>query len=280
MVAILTPWTKRAQPPNGRQRPARGRPLSRDLLILYQGHHDVECASGIVPVRTGVTKTTGLKGRSNTFAGGAEGTSDLNFGVVAGTVRSHIDQPTTWAFLATSHVIAETALACQTDLNNDRGWQIGYVTSGVVVGIGVTFVGSSGNLRSNISPVPATDTLYTYVCTYDGVSPDSTHLAMYLNGVSYAPAFDSGPTGTTGTIVDPMYIGRRRFDTALSHNGDIVLAAIAQRAWTDAEVKSFHDNPWQLFEPVRNTPYSFLGPGVTGNTYNIISPTFRTTLID
>ncbi len=259
MAAILTPWGKRIIAPDGRVRPARGNQLVQGGVFLYHGHHDLEMIAGLQATRTGATKTTARHGRISSFAGGSEGAADLNFGTYAATASLHDTQSATWAFLARSHSPSSTALACQTDVNNDRGWQLGYVNSG----LGLSFVRSGSNMRTSVTH-PAADTWFSVVATFraTGSAPLASDVKIYVDGLD-GGATGGDSAGTSGPATsESLYIGRRRWDTPLSHDGDVALGFIAQRVWSDAEARAWHDNPWQLFEASSNPVFSFVGQAI------------------
>lgn len=260
MVTILTPWAKRATVPDKRVRLNQNNPLSQGLVLAWSGHHGLDVVSGIRPTLTGVTPSTAQYGRAWSFAGGAEGVSDINFGTYSATANLH-QSPATWAFLIfNAGAISQTALACHCDANVDRGFSIGWHSDGSGFGLGAVLIRSSTNIRRRLTVQPADFTQYSLVVTYDGGSA-SSGLNLWLNGALGSMATGTNASGTTGAATsESLYLGRRRFDTTLSNNNTIALALIANRTWTEAEVSSFHQNPWQVFEESRShVTFSFSG---------------------
>jgi hypothetical protein len=132
----------------------------------------------------------------------------------------------------------------------------------------------------NTGAIPPDFTYYTLVCTSDG-SGTEAGLKVYVNGPEGTYFTGSNGAGTTGVASsESLYLGRRRFDTALSNNGVMTQAVIAGRTWTDAEARAFYENPWQIYEPVRNTLYSFLGVASPGTPIDVTEFPLRRNFID
>jgi hypothetical protein len=218
--------------------------LTRGLVLGWRAHEPIDLTSGVKPTETGVSRAH----KAYAFKGGAEAASDLNFGLHASTNDLH-EQPATFAFLATSNVISETALACHTDANSDRGWSVGYHyddhTGPQVFGLGLVHVAASTNLRVITTTLPPAGSLYTLVIASDSTSAGTK---IWVNGAPGTLSASPDATGGSGVAsAESLYLGRRRFDTALSHNGRIYVAAIANRVWTAAEALAFHRDPYSLW---------------------------------
>jgi hypothetical protein len=263
MVGILTPWSKRVLPPDGRVGPAYGNPLLKEAAVLYHGHHNLEYlgrAASPRPTLTGVTPITKNVGRGWSFPGGSEGAADINFGTCAATADlGGTGVPATWAFIALSHVLNETALACHTDANIADGWSVGYHNSD----LGIALTRSGANLRvAAVSGISSgrwqADTVYSAVYTFTGVlGAGPSAVSIYLNGLQEDSNGDGDSGSTSPASAESLYLGRRRYDTALSHNGQIFLALISRRLWSETDVRAFHDNPWQVFQRSANRVFSF-----------------------
>lgn len=252
MVTILTPWAKRAAAPDKRVRLNQDNPLAQGLVFAWSGHQGLDVVSGIRPTFTNVTPSTVQYGRSWSFAGGAEGNSEINFGPYLPTANLH-DSPATWAFLVKdTGAISGTALACHTDANNDRGWSVGWHDDSSFPGLGVVMVRATANLRKVTTTQPADHTSYALVITYEGGNTASS-IRIYLDGrLATMPTGQDGSGSTGVASSESLYLGRRRFDDPLSSNATVALGLIANRVWSDAEVSDFYLNPWQMFEESRS----------------------------
>jgi hypothetical protein len=218
--------------------------LTRGLVLAWRANEPIDLTSGVKPTETGLSRGQ----KSWKFAGGAEGASDANFGLHASTNNLHT-QPATFAFLATSNVLSETALACHTDANSDRGWSVGYHyddhTGPQVFGLGLVHVAASTNLRVITTTLPPAGSIYSLVIASDSTSAGTK---IWLNGVPATLSASPDATGGSGVAsAESLYLGRRRFDTALSHNGSIYVATISNRVWTAAEALAFHRDPYSLW---------------------------------
>jgi predicted GNAT family acetyltransferase len=265
MPAIFIPRTRRLLVPDGAVRLAGASPLVRGLEFAWLGGQRRSLVRNLSGTPTGVALATSRAGRATAFAGGAEGASDINFGTYSRTSDLH-EQPATFAFLATSNVLSETALACHTDANSDRGWSVGYHyddhTGPQVFGLGLVHVAASTNLRVITTTLPPAGSLYALVIASNSTSAGTK---IWLNGVPCALSASPDATGGSGIAsAESLYLGRRRFDTALSHNGKISLALIASRVWSDSEVAAFSSNPFGFLETPSRAVYSW-GVAVGGS---------------
>lgn len=262
-MAILNLW--RSPTPGSPSQINQSSILSKGLKFAFSGHHGIDLLSGTRPTSTSVTRSTNANCRGWTFTGGAEGDSDLNFGTVAATADLH-EHPATWAFYCTAASAGATCLAAQNDGNAvDRGWQVG----GVNNNIGMSMERSGTNINSAITETVPANTPFTLVVTSLGTDV-AADISIYLNGLPGTPTGQTAGSGTTGpATAQNLYLGRRRFVGAASHSGDIFVALIADRIWSAAEITSFHNNPYQVFQsPGLQLPayVEVIGSGTIGGT--------------
>jgi hypothetical protein len=216
--------------------------LNRGCIFCWSGYTAGNFTG--TPVKTGVSKVALGQHRAWSFAGGAEAASDMNFGALATTADLH-EQPATWAFVASAPDLTQCALACQTDANVAKGWSVGYHRGTSNFGLGVCFIRSTTNLRKTITELP-TGT-FVFSVSYAGGNAASG-VSLYLNGRPATTYETQDGVGTsTPATAESLYLGRRRYDTALSHSGKIALAFIANRIWSDAEHRAFAANPFRVF---------------------------------
>lgn len=260
-MPILGPW--RGSAPGSPSTINGASSLARGLLFAFSGHHGYDLVSGTRPANTAVSESTAFGKRSWLFSGGSAGSSELNFGLNT-TTNNLGHSPATWAFVATVDALTDVALACQSDSNSVAGWQIGYRAA--VGAIGVEMVRASNNIRQQISEIPASNVPFSFVVTYDGTE-FAAGVKIYLNGVpGTLTGSADGNGGTAPTTTEPLYLGRHRYSNAIDHNGNIFVALIANRVWTDAEARSFHSNPYQAFViPSAPALRTGVGSGMSAN---------------
>jgi len=96
----------------------------------------------------------------------------------------------------------------------------------------------------------------TAVGTYDG-----TNIKIFTNGRLAGTTAASAPvTNASGQITQLLNHDGTTRGVTYSGNG-VPLAAIWNRALTDAEVAEVSENPWQLFRP-QSAPVIFFGPAI------------------
>lgn len=239
----------------------RAHSLASGLVFAWAGSLGVDLVGGIRPTINNVTLDQSVLGKAWRFSNHstltqAQGFSDLNFGTVSATAALTAG-PSTYAFLATVTLPNLCGFAAQNDGVNSNGptvgWQI-YCTpsSGLACSFGrsVTNVQNISNQSLDYGK-PA-----VVVVTFDGANLRSGS-NIYLNGRLCSV---TGGTNGSGTATLPssqnLYLGRRRFDTALSHSGDIIVALLANRIWTLGEINEFTKDPFVVFAPRRATVYS------------------------
>jgi hypothetical protein len=226
---------------------------SKGLVFAFSGHHGLDLISGTRPVNTATTEVATYNNSRTWNFTGAVGSSQLDFGTPA--ITSDLGEtPATWAFLATTHVLAETQFACQSDNNSQAGWNIGFRNG---TALGAEMPGSSGNLKNFISESPSLDTPFTFIVTFDGGAL-AAGIKCYLNGRLGTPTGGTDLSGVrSAATAEHLLLGRRRFNNAASHNGTISVALIANRVWSESEARAFHNNPYSVFQPLNNIIYSF-----------------------
>jgi hypothetical protein len=244
----------------GRYWPTRlkgGSALAKGLVFAWAGNYGIELVNGWKPTNNNVWKSKFAGKTSWRFRGAAVGNSDFNFGpqTVTGNLGA---APCTFAFYCTVAQPNLLALAAQNDAVNSNGpttgWQI-YCSpsSNIAASFGrtVTNVQAIGNQSLNVHQ-PS-----TVVVTFDGGNLRSG-INIYLNNQLGGYTGGTNGTGTSGDAsAQTLYLGRRRFDTPLSHMGEIMVAMFANRQWSRAEVEQFSSNPYGMFQPARSMAYSF-----------------------
>lgn len=208
---------------------------------------DIEIVSSLPIARAGSTKPTltcGVAGRGTSFTSGTAATSYLDLGVPKGPTVDMARAPFTMFGVFTCGSTANVALFERNDANATN---IGFVfgaSRNNQLGIEIE---NNTNLRRTIteSIVSGVNTL---VVTHDG-SQTAANCNIYLNGVLGTVALSQNGAGGQGSdTAQNLYIGRNVFATSHTHDGLIFLTGCFKRIWTAAEVMSFHNNPWQIFQ--------------------------------
>ena len=178
-----------------------------------------------------------ILGRKFTQSGTYQ-SSQVNFGLYVPTNNLHAS-PATWLFYTNIISASNIALACQTDSDSTRGWQIG--TNGGRLYLGL--VRSSSDIRRSINNNTLTG-IHRIAVTYDGTETN-TGIRIYVDGVEQTYFTSSGPSGTTGpNTTDPLCLGTQRWDTTQSYGGVIFNARFYQRVLSTAEIKVFNQDPY------------------------------------
>lgn len=244
--------------------------LSKGLIFAFSGHHGLDLVSGTRPTNTGAVENATFNKRGWAFAGGALGASQLDFGTLATTAGMQTG-PATWAFFTISND-GNVQLATQNDNNGSQGWQVGS-DRGNSATLGLEFPGAGQDLRKSISDTTPINTPFTAVYTTDGTLT-AAGVNIYLNGVRGTTNVSIDSLGGSGAATThPVLLGAKQYLAAASYNGTIFVALMANRIWSDAEVKSFHANPYQVFETPLASTFSFSNdaPGSIAGTIAAIS---------
>ncbi len=272
-MTYFSPQRRRSRQPAGPARPELGSPLLREAAFLWSGHDGVDLIGGAAPsVQGNAVPSTSAGSKTWSFLGGGENASNLDFGARRSTGGLALG-PATWAFVASLRTLSSFALASQVDNNVDSGWQVAWIDSD----FGLEFIASGNNMRTSCATfassgrVPVAGQQFSVVMTNSG-SPTVAACHIYVNGYDEVVTGDDA-VGTQGDASgQSLYLGRQHVDTQQSFDGDIALAVMASREWSDAEARSFHENPWQIFssDPVRT--YSFLDPPPADPSSAVLPP--------
>jgi hypothetical protein len=198
-------------------------------------------------------------GRKFTQSGSYQ-SSQINFGLYVPTNFLH-GSPATWLFYTNIASASNIALACQTDSDGSRGWQVGTNDGRLYLGL----VRSSSDIRKSINNNALTG-IHRIAVTYDGTETNTgTHI--YVDGVEQTYFTSSGPSGsTTPNTADPLLLGTQRWDTAQSYGGIIFNARFYQRVLSTAEIQTFSQDPYVGFVYAKSTStfgqFIFSGDGV------------------
>lgn len=136
-----------------------------------------------------------------------------------------------------------------------------YVNGGGLIGTNMVVEGAA----------PAAGHVKFAVATY---YPSASRLRLYINGnlVSSWGVSTAIPTAT-----DSLRIARRGYSGFEDYlNGQIALAFVANREWTESEVRNAWINPWQLFAPL-SSPIFYSLPAA-GGAYTLFADTGAFTL--
>lgn len=246
MATGLFPRRVRTTPVTGQGavRLATGNPLTRAAAFCYVGHLSQEILTGTKPtIATNASKRATVKGPSWHFTGTTP--SNLNFGSIVATRNLDIS-PTgaTWAFLAQVPATTNLALA---DQSGNGGWAVQYRSR-------ITF---SAYRPTNDLTQGASDTIpanlpFTLVVVYNGVAGDlAANFNIYLNGQACSLTGSTNGSGVRPSETNSLYLGEAisGFPNTVM-TGDIDIAYMSAFPWSDAQIKSWALNQWQLFEPV------------------------------
>jgi hypothetical protein len=178
-----------------------------------------------------------ILGRKFTQSGTYQ-SSQINFGLYVPTNFLH-GSPATWLFYTNIASASNIALACQTDSDSSKGWQVG--TSGGRLYLGL--VRSSTDIRKTINDNALTG-IHKIAITYDGTETN-TGIHIYVDGIEQTYYASSGPSGTTGAnTTDPLLLGTQRWETSQSYGGTIFNARFYQRVLSTAEISIFSKDPY------------------------------------
>lgn len=256
MASPVFKRTLRAQP-QGAAQLDRSNPLTRQAAFVTLGSLGREIVNNLAVTPSGTTPPVvqpfGGKfgsGLASNFAGGGSAASYLNLGANGQT--ANISQgPATYVAVFYAASAAAVSIAERNDNNSvNAGWLFGYTTSLGVPGLGFLSENSTTNTRKVIQDAISTTGPNVLVVTYDG-GLLAAGINIYLNGVlGTVPTSGSNDgAGTKGSdLAQSLFVGRTSFGVAQSHTGKIVLAGAFRRIWSPGEIKSFSDNPWQLFQ--------------------------------
>lgn len=214
-----------------------------DLVSKNRGAYDPVALSKVISNKGGMGfKFTGVVNAN-------KDNSSLNFGVTSKTDFLGASAAT-WAAVLTTSSLGNTSIASQNDGGAANGWQFGYVNindGNGTPGLGFQCVRTGANSSYAIKETPALNTVFTLVCTGDGVYAAAPSSAVYLNGVLGTQSRFNAASGSTGHSVDTLLVGRHRHEDSTVHQGNIYLVILCNRRWSAAESKSFASNPWQIF---------------------------------
>lgn len=200
-----------------------------------------------------------ILGRKFTSGGGYQ-SSQINFGLYVPTNFLH-GSPATWLFYTNIVTAGNIALACQTDSDASRGWQVGTSNGRLYLGL----VRSSSDIRKTISNNALTG-IHRIAITYDGTETN-TGIHIYVDGVEQTYYASSGPSGSTSAnTTDPLLLGTQRWETNQSYGGVIFNARFYQRVLSTAEIQAFSQDPYVGYVRSKSTPifgqFIFSGSGV------------------
>lgn len=240
---ILPAWLTKQ--PQYRARLDRSNQLTALPAFVFLPNIEIVAGLPITPAgSTKPTVTAGAVGRGASFTSGTAATSYLDLGVPKGPTVDMARAPFTMFGVFTCGSTANVALF---ERNDSNATNIGFVfgaSRNNQLGIEIE---NDTNFRRTISDaiVPGVNTL---VVTHDG-SQTAANCSIYLNGVLGTVALSQNGAGGQGSdTAQNLYIGRNVFATSHTHDGLIFLAGCFKRIWTASEVRSFHNNPWQIFK--------------------------------
>lgn len=243
-------------------------PLTKGLVFAFSGHHGMDLVSGTRPTNTNVSEIGYFNKHAWSFAGGAVGNSQLDFGALTRTNSLHFN-PATWAFYYTINSSNFGGMGSQNDGGAAQGWQV--FTSGGKIALNCTRPGTDLGYISNLTVTA--NILHALVITYDG-SELQTGVKIWQDGVLGTPAGGGtdGAGGGAATTTSHLFLGRQNWGNPLSHNGPILVSLMANRTWSDAEVSQFTNNPYIVFLQDKRLVYSFasLASGAIAGTTTIV----------
>jgi len=99
-----------------------------------------------------------------------------------------------------------------------------------------------------------------WVITKNGTAAGATEFC--LNGVKVSTP-TTNAAATFADVVSTRRIGQRSAGSPLPFGGSLLNFGFWRRVLSAAEIKSLSDNPWQIFQPLRNSVY--FAPAAAGN---------------